>query len=45
MPKATIKMSHKDYTFGLVVDGEEVMRSKEMNTLEAEAKRIGAELK
>ena len=43
-PKATITMSREDYTFGLVVDGEEVMRSKEMNTLEAEAERIGAEL-
>jgi len=37
-------MSREDYTFGLVVDGEEVMRSKEMNTQEAEAERIGAEL-
>ena len=38
-------MSREDYTFGLVVDGEEVMRSKELITLEVEAERIGAELK
>ncbi len=40
----TIRWEEDEYSFSLVVDGEETMRSKKQEELKEEAARIGAEL-